>query len=256
VCSYIFGHGFYSGSHCFRDPFSFSSFFSSSYLVVDHSSGQSSVVSSKAEGGTGVSGESRSITSIAGSVASITGVGNSSGGSVGHGHSGGSVGKSDRGGVGNSDGSGMDRLLDEVGTGLMGNGLVDGTVGGDGAGHSNLGVHGHILEDGLGNVVGTDNGGGLVGGNGGGDVGMGGLSDGVGESGDLGDNLGVGVGLSGRVSKVAAKPVVLDGGAVVSGCPHQIRGSSQRGSQGCGSGKQTSRAGGHQRGEEKEPVHG
>jgi hypothetical protein len=216
--------------------------------VVDHSSGQSSVVSSKAEGGTGVSGESGSITSIAGSVASITGVGNSSRGSVGHGHSGGSVGKSDRGG--------MDRLLDEVGTGLMGNGLVDGTVGGDGASHSNLGVHGHILEDGLGNVVGTDNGGGLVGGNGGGDEGMGGLSDGVGESGDLGDNLSVGVGLSGRVSKVAAKPVVLDGGAVVSGCPHQIGGSSQRGSQGCGSGKQTSRASGHQRGEEKEPVHG
>ncbi len=99
----------------------------------------------------------------------------------------------------------MDSGLHGVSSGLMDDGLVDGGVLGDNAGHGHLGVHGHVLEDGLGHVVGAHNGGGLVGGNGGGDVGVGGLGHGVGQSGDLGGDLGEGVGLGGGVGKVAAK---------------------------------------------------
>ena len=99
----------------------------------------------------------------------------------------------------------MDSRLHGVSSGLMDDGLVDGVVLGDDAGHGHLGVHGHVLEDGLGHVVGAHNGGGLVGGNGGRDVGVGGLGHGVGQGGDLGDDLGEGVGLGGGVGKVAAK---------------------------------------------------
>merc|ERR550532_3223217 len=102
--------------------------------------------------------------------------------------------------------------LDGVSPGLVNDGLVNGLVGPHGSGDGDLGVHGHILEDGLGSVVGLDNGGGLVGGDGGG--GVGGLSDGVGQHGDFGGDGGEGVSLGGGVGKVASEPVVLDGGGV------------------------------------------
>jgi len=150
-----------------------------------------------------------------------------SGGSVDSGDSGGSV-DGGNGVVGNADGvdSGVSHLLDGVGPGLMDNGLVDGLVGPDGAGHGDLSVDGDVLEDGLGGVVGTDNGGGLVGGDLGGDVGVGGLSDGVGQGGDLGHDISVGVGLSGRVGEVASQPLVNDGGGVVGGGTHAESGGA------------------------------
>jgi hypothetical protein len=58
---------------------------------------------------------------------------------------------------------------------------------------------GDVLEDGLGNVVGPDDGGGLVGSDGGGDVGVGGLGHWVGQGRDLGGDLGLGVSLGGGV---------------------------------------------------------
>ena len=102
--------------------------------------------------------------------------------------------------------------LDGVGPGLVSDGLGDGLVGPHWA-VDLLGAEGwDVLEDRLGNVVGLDNGGWLVGGNGGGDVGVGGLSHGMGQGGDLGHHLGEGVSLSGGVGEVASQPVVLDGG--------------------------------------------
>jgi len=101
--------------------------------------------------------------------------------------------------VGNSDGSGahMVDLLDSVGPGLMHDRLVDSLVGPDSAGDGDLGMHRHILEDGLGSMVGPDNRGRLEGGDLGGDVGVGGLCHRVGDGGDLGHHIGVGMSLSG-----------------------------------------------------------
>ena len=112
-------------------------------------------------------------------------------------------------------------LLDGVGAGLVHQGLVDGLVGPHGAGDLLGSESGDVLEDGLGNVGGPHDGGGLVGGDGGGDVGLDGLGHGVGQGGDLGGHLGVGVSLGGGVGEVAAEPVVLDGGAVVRGRPDE-----------------------------------
>merc|ERR1712157_320128 len=70
--------------------------------------------------------------------------------------------------------------LDGVGAGLVDDWLVDGLVSTDGSSDGLGSVGGDVLEDGLGNVVGLDNGSGLVGSNGGGDMGVGGLSYGVG----------------------------------------------------------------------------
>lgn len=101
--------------------------------------------------------------------------------------------------VGNSDGSGahMVDLLDSVGPGLMHDRLVDSLVGPDSAGDGDLGMHRHILEDGLGSMVGPDNRGRLEGGDLGGDVGVGGLCHRVGDGGDLGHHISVGMSLSG-----------------------------------------------------------
>jgi len=182
-----------------------------------------------------------------------------SGGSVDSGDSGGSV-DGGNGVVGNADGvdSGVSHLLDGVGPGLMDNGLVDGLVGPDGAGHGDLSVDGDVLEDGLGGVVGTDNGGGLVGGDLGGDVGVGGLSDGVGQGGDLGHDIGVGVGLSGRVGEVASQPLVNDGGGVVGGGTHTESGGAGHNSGGNTGGGDLDGAGpgeGDQGREEQEGIH-
>merc|ERR1719147_211992 len=146
-------------------------------------------------------------------------------------------------------GEGLGDLLDSVGAGLVDQGLVDGLVSPHGAGDLLGSVGGDVLEDGLGNVVGLDNGGGLVGGNGGGDVGVGGLSYGVGQGGDLGDDLSEGMSLSGGVSKVSSKSVVLDGSRVVSWGTDKVGGCVTHNG---GAGAAVSNQGG----EEQEGIHG
>ena len=101
-------------------------------------------------------------------------------------------------------GNSLGNSLDCVGAGLVDNWLVDSLVGADWSSDVLGSVGGDVLEDGLGNVVGLDNGGRLVGGNGGGDVGVGGLSNRVGQGGDLGDDLSKSMSLSSGVGKVSS----------------------------------------------------
>jgi len=153
-------------------------------------------------------------------------------------------------------GNSLGDSLDGVGAGLVDNWLVDGLVGADWSGDLLGSVGGDVLEDGLGNVMGLHNGSGLVGGNGGGDVGVGGLSHGVGQGGDLGDDLSEGMSLSGGVSEVSSKSVVLDGSRVVSWGTDKVGGcvahnsSSWCHSDGASTGKSD------ERGEKQEGVHG
>lgn len=149
--------------------------------------------------------------------------------------------------------------LHGVGPGLVSDGLGDGLV----SSHWSVDLLGavswDVLEDGLSDVVGLDDGGGLVGGNWGGDVGVGGLSHGVGQGGDLGSDLSEGVSLSSGVGKVATQPVVLDGGRVMSRSSDQVRGSSQGSAHSHSSGGHLncSRAAeSDQSGEKQEGVHG
>merc|ERR1719369_373998 len=108
-------------------------------------------------------------------------------------------------------GNSLGDSLDGVGAGLVDNWLVNSLVGTDGS-RDSLGSKGRdVLEDWLSNVVGLDNGGRLVGGNWGRDVSVGGLSNWMGQGGDLGNDLSEGMSLSGRVSKVSSKSVVLNG---------------------------------------------
>jgi len=119
---------------------------------------------------------------------------------------------------------GVDRsgnLLDSVGLGLVNKGLGDLLDGPHGASNGLTSISGDVLEDGLGNMGCLDNGSRLMGGNRSGDVGVGGLSHGVGDGGDLGAHLSESVGLGGGVGKVAAKSVVLDGSRVMGRGPHQ-----------------------------------
>merc|ERR1719347_1348804 len=102
-------------------------------------------------------------------------------------------------------------LLDSVGLGLVDKGLGDVLDGPHGSSNSLTSKGRDVLEDGLSNVCGLYNGGRLMGGDRGGDMGMGGLSHGVGDGGDLGAHLSKGVSLGGGVGKVAAESVVLDG---------------------------------------------
>merc|ERR1719320_1357814 len=101
-------------------------------------------------------------------------------------------------------GNSLGNSLDCVGAGLVDNWLVDSLVGADWSSDVLGSVGGGVLEDGLGNVVGLDNGGRLVGGNGGWDVGVGGLSNRVGQGGDLGDDLSKSMSLRSRVGKVSS----------------------------------------------------
>jgi len=73
-----------------------------------------------------------------------------------------------------------------------------------------------LLEDGLGNVLGGDNSGGLDSLDGCWSVDVSGLSNWDGPGGQLWGDLGVSVSLSGGVGEVTAQPVALDGGRVVS----------------------------------------
>merc|ERR1719234_2987306 len=124
--------------------------------------------------------------------------------------------------------------------------MSNGGLGSDGGAVDNVGL---LSVDGGGDVLG------LGGGNGGGDVGLDGLGHGVGQGGDLGGDLGDGVSLGGGVGKVAAQPVVLDGGRVVGRSPDQ-GGSSMPGEShlagnlGPGSGSS------HEGGKGQEGVHG
>merc|ERR1719347_724066 len=153
-------------------------------------------------------------------------------------------------------GNSLGNSLDCVGAGLVDNWLVNGLVGTDGSGDGLGSVGGDVLEDGLGNVVGLDDGGRLVGGNGGGDVGVGGLSNRVGQGGDLGDDLSEGMSLSGGVSEVSSKSVVLNGSRVVSWGTDKVgscvthNSSSWCHSDGASTGKSD------ERGEKQEGVHG
>jgi len=145
--------------------------------------------------------------------------------------------------------------LDSVSSGLVSDGLGDGLVGPHWAGDL-LGAEGwDVLEDWLSDVVGLDDGGGLVGGDGSWDVGVSGLGYGVGQGGDLRSHLSEGVSLSGGVGKVSTQSVVLNGGGVMSRGPHQVRGSSQGGSSG-GHGHSSCAAKSDQSGEKQEGVHG
>lgn len=157
---------------------------------------------------------------------------------------------------------GMDSLahgLDGVGSGLMNNWLADGLVSSDWSMDVLGAKGGDVLEHWLGNMGGLDNRGWLVGGNGGWDVGVDGLSHGVGQGGDLGGDLSKGVGLSSGVGKVASQSVVLNAGTVMSWGSDQVRSSSQ-GSWGSNSSWGDSHSGsaavGNQGGEEEEGVHG
>merc|ERR1719446_583252 len=153
-------------------------------------------------------------------------------------------------------GNSLGNSLDSVGAGLVDNWLVDSLVSTDRSGDVLGSVGGDVLEDGLGNVVGLDNGGRLVGGNGGGDVGVGGLSNRVGQGGDLGDDLSKSMSLSGGVCKVSSQSVVLNGSRVMSWGTDKVGGcvthnSSSRGpSHGASTGKS------NKRGEKQEGVHG
>merc|ERR1719499_1322017 len=115
--------------------------------------------------------------------------------------------------VSNSNWSGSYSLgdsLDGVSTSLVDNWLVNSLVGTDGSRDGLGSVGWDVLEDWLSNVVSLDNRGGLVGGNWGRDVSVGGLSHGVGQGGDLRDDLSKGMSFSGGVSKVSSKSVVLN----------------------------------------------
>jgi len=169
------------------------------------------------------------------------------------------MGNSNWGSVGNSNwnlsnsvdwsSNSLGNSLDGVGTGFVDNWLVDGLVGTDGSSDGLGSIGGDILEDGLSDVVGLDDGSRLVGGNGGGDVGVGCLSDRVGQGGDLGDDLSEGMSLGGGVGKVATQPVVLDGSRVMGWGTHEVGGCISNNNS-------VSTAVSNQTGEEQEGIHG
>merc|ERR1712112_505184 len=153
----------------------------------------------------------------------------------GWGSSNGVSGNSDWGSRGNSNwdlsnsvdrgGNSLGDSRDGVSAGLVDNWLVNSLVGTDGSRDSLGSVGWDVLEDWLSNVVGLDNGGGLVGGNWGRDVSVGGLSHWVGQGGDLGDDLSEGMSLSGGVSKVSSKSVVLNGCRIMGRSTDKVGGS-------------------------------
>jgi len=167
--------------------------------------------------------------------------------------------------VGDSVDRGVDgggNLLNSVGLGLVDKGLGDLLDGPHGSSNSLTSIGGDVLEDGLGNMGGLHNGSRLVGGNGGRDMGVGSLSHGVGDGGDLGLHLSIGMSLSGGVGKVASQPVVLDGSRVMSGSSDKEAGrgsdsnsSSNRGNCARGNSDCSSTAKSDQGGEKQEGVH-
>merc|ERR1712106_422653 len=162
----------------------------------------------------------------------------------------------DMGNTVNWGGHSLGNSLDGVGAGFVNNWLVDSLVGTDGSADS-LGSEGRdVLEDWLGNVVGLNNWGRLVGGNWGWDVGMSGLSHGVGQGGDLGDDLSESMSLSGRVGKVASQPVVLDGSRVMCWGTDEVGGSIANDGSAGNYPNSSSTAKSDESGEKQEGVHG
>merc|ERR1719483_1698161 len=98
--------------------------------------------------------------------------------------------------VGHWGGNSLGNSLDGVGAGFVNNWLVDSLVGPDGSANGLGSISWDSLEDGLSNVVSSDNWGRLVGGNWGRDVCVSGLSHRVGQGGDLGDDLSISMSLS------------------------------------------------------------
>jgi len=115
--------------------------------------------------------------------------------------------------------------LDGVGPGLVNDWLVDSLVGTDWSGNVLGSISGDVLEDGLGNVMGLDDRGRLEGANWGWDVGVSGLSHGVGQGRDLGDDLSKSMSLGSGVGKVASEPVVLNRSRVMCGSTDKVGGS-------------------------------
>merc|ERR1712212_818212 len=101
-----------------------------------------------------------------------------------------------------------------------------------------------------------DNWGRLVGGNGGGDVGVGGLSNRVGQGGDLGDDLSKSMSLSSGVGKVASQSVVLNGSRVMSWGTDKVGGCVTHNSSSWGHSHGASTGKCNERGEKQEGVHG
>jgi len=153
-------------------------------------------------------------------------------------------------------GNSLGNSLDSVGAGLVDNWLVDSLVGADRSSDVLGSVGGDVLEDGLGYVVGLDNGGRLVGGDGGGDVGVGGLSNRVGQGGDLGDDLSESMSLSGGVGKVSSQSVVLNGSRVMSWGTDKVGGCVTHNSSSWGHSHGASTGKSNERGEKQEGVHG
>merc|ERR1719320_2104293 len=152
-------------------------------------------------------------------------------------------------------GNSLGNSLDCVGAGLVDNRLVDSLVGADWSSDVLGSVGGDVLEDGLGNVVGLDNGCRLVGGNGGGDVGVGGLSNRVGQGGDLGDALSKSMSFSCGVGKVSSKSVVLNGSRVMGWGTHKVGGCVTNNSSSWGYSHGASTGISNERGEKQEGVH-
>merc|ERR1712038_1760402 len=144
-------------------------------------------------------------------------------------------------------GNSLGHSLDSVGAGL-----VDSLVGADRSSDVLGSVSGDVLEDGLGYVVGLDNGGRLVGGDGG----VGGLSNRVGQGGDLGDDLSESMSLSGGVGKVSSQSVVLNGSRVMSWGTDKVGGCVTHNSSSWGHSHGASTGKSNKRGEKQEGVHG
>jgi len=177
------------------------------------------------------------------------GEGNSGGGKTVSGVSdGGSgvTGMSVSGGDGNGGGLGVVEGLDD--------GLVNVCGGSNWSNDGLLGEDGLFAEDGLGSVVGVLNWCWLDVGNWCRLMNVGGLSNGVGDGGKLGGDLGEGLGGDDSVGEVASQSVALDGGAVVLRCAHDVRGSGN-GSGGQGGGNEACVGNSQKASENNEAVH-
>jgi len=126
-------------------------------------------------------------------------------------------------GWGSSDGGVVGDTGVSVGAGLV-QGLLIGGVGSNWADDWLVPVQLLLLEDGLGDVLGGDDGSWLDSLDGCWGVDVGGLSNGDGPGGQLWGDLGVSVSLGGGVGKVASQPVALNGGRVVGWGAHQSGG--------------------------------
>lgn len=189
---------------------------------------------SEGDGGSGVTG----------SGVSTDGDGGSSGVSTDS-DGGGGVSLNGDGGGGDGNGGGLG-----VGEGLV-EWLVDVGGGSNGSDDGLLGEDGFFAEDGLGSEVGVLNGCWLDVGNWCGFVDVGGLSDGVGDGGQLRGDLGEGLGGDDSVGEVASETVALDGCAVVLGSADDVGGSGDRAD---GGGDQASVGNGHKTSENNEAL--